>query len=59
MLFEKLHVKQKKNRFKINYRGLQKAVQHIIKGELKIAIINESKSFQTLGMTFNELILSE
>lgn len=48
-----------KNRFKINYKGLQEAVQHIIKGELKIAIINESKSFQTLGMIFNELILSE
>lgn len=48
-----------KNRFKIHYAGLQEAVQHIIKGELKVVLINESKGYQTLGMTFNELILSE
>ena len=47
-----------KNRFKIHYTGLQEAVKHIIKGELKVILINESKGYQTLGMTFNELVLS-
>ena len=48
-----------KNRFKIHYAGLQEAVQHIIKGELKVVLINESKGYKTLGIAFNELILSE
>ena len=48
-----------KNKFKINYKGLQEAILYILGGNFDIIIINESKGYKTCGIKFNELVLKK